>query len=82
MSGSRRAGAGSGLESEPRGSSGLASALAAETSTLSGGGKQIRPHWGHERAAGLEANGEEIKVSVWVRKPCVMLPRPGSAFKN
>lgn len=33
-----------------------------------------------ERATGLQANREEIKVSVWVRKPRVMLPRPGSAF--
>lgn len=34
----------------------------------------------HERATGLQANREEIKVSVWVRKPLVMLPRPGSAL--
>ena len=34
----------------------------------------------HERATGLQANREEIKVSVWVRKTRVRLPRPGSAF--
>lgn len=42
--------------------------------------KAIRPHWGRERATGLEANGEEIEVSAWVRKLCVTLPRPGPAF--
>ena len=70
------------LSSQPRVSNRLMSALTVETRTLSGGGKQIRPQWGRERATGLEANGEEIKVSAWVRKPCVTLPRPGPAFKN